>query len=332
MSYRAAIIGCGKIGSEFADDPRVKGIYSHAGAYAAWPETTLVAVCDSDPEKLEGCGERWNVAARYRDPQRMLAEQRPDIVSVCTPDATHYDLIRTAIATPGVRAILTEKPLALELSPAQELVRLAYERGIVLAVNYSRRYANSHLWLKEFLQSGGIGTIQTISGYYTKGTLHNGTHWFDLARFLVGEVSRVWGFDVLKEDSPDPTLDAFLEFYSGASAHLHGCDAKAFTLFEMDLMGTRGRVRALDSGHTLELYDVVDSPHYTGYHTLVLKDKLEDGLHNVLLNAVGDVVRCLNEGGQPRCSGVDGIAALEVALAVRESARLGRPTILGHAA
>jgi predicted dehydrogenase len=241
-------------------------------------------------------------------------------------------LIRNAIATPGVRAILTEKPLALELGAAQELVHLASERGIVLAVNYSRRYANSHVWLKEFLESGGIGTIQKISGYYTKGTLHNGTHWFDLARFLVGEVSRVWSFDVLKEDSPDPTLDAFLEFDSGASAHLHGCDAKAFTLFEMDLIGTRGRVRVIESGHTFEVYHVADSPHYTGYRTLALKDRLEDGLHNVLLHAVGDVVRCLKEGGQPRCTGSDGVAALQIALAVRESARLGRPMILAHAA
>jgi predicted dehydrogenase len=331
MGYRAALIGCGKIGSEFSDDPRVKGVYSHAGAYVARPETTLVAICDSDPEKLERCGERWKVAARYRDPQQMLAGERPDIVSICTPDSTHYDLIRTAIASPGVRAILTEKPLALGLAAAHELVRLASERNIVLAVNYSRRYADSHVWLKEFLKSGGIGIIQTISGFYTKGVLHNGTHWFDLVRFLVGEIAQVWGFDALKEDGDDPTLDAFLELDCGACAHLLGCRAAAFSLFEIDLIGTRGRVRVIESGHTFEMYHVVNSPYYTGYQTLALKDKLEDGMNNVLLHAVGDVVRCLKEGSQLRCSGSDGVAALEIALAVRESARSGRPMILGYA-
>ena len=331
MSYRAAIIGCGKIGSEFADDPRIKGVYSHAGAYASCPETALVAVCDSDQGKLDRCAERWKVEARYRDPRKLLAEQQPDIVSICTPDSTHYELIRSAIATSGVRAVLTEKPLALDLESAQEIVQMASTRRVVLAVNYSRRYADRHIWLKEFLQSGGIGTIQTLGGYYTKGTLHNGTHWFDLSRFLVGEVVRVWGFDALKENGDDPTLDAFLELDCGASAHLLGCRAAAFSLFEMDVIGTRGRVRVIESGHTFEMYHVLDSPYYTGYRTLALKDRLEDGLNNVLLNAVGDVVRCLREGSQPRCSGNDGVAALEIALAVRESARSGRPMILGHA-
>ncbi len=324
MSYRAVLIGCGKIGTEFADDARVKGIYSHAGAYAACSKTTLVAVCDSDPGKLERCGERWNVTARYQDAMQMLDEQRPDIVSICTPDASHYDLIKAAISVPGVRAVLAEKPLAVELESALDLLSLASERGVVLAVNYTRRYAINHIRLREFLKSGGIGTIQTIGGYYTKGTLHSGTHWFDLARFLVGEVAWVQGYDRRKEEGDDPTLDALLGFACGASAYLHACDATAFSIFEMDLIGTSGRVRIVESGHAIEVYHVVDSPHYSGYQTLAQKDRLEGGMEDVLLYAVQDVVRCLEEGGQPRCSGVDGVAALKIAFAVRNSAGDGR--------
>jgi predicted dehydrogenase len=306
----------------------VKGIYSHAGAYAVCPETVLAAVCDRDPAKLERCGERWKVAARFRDAEQLLLEHQPEIVSICTPDSTHYDLIRASLTTAGVRAVLAEKPLALTLEQAEEIVRLAHERRVVLLVNYSRRYVESHIRLKDFLRSGGIGDIQTIGGYYTKGTLHNGTHWFDLARFLVGEVARVWGFDVRKEPGDDPTLDAFLEFDCGASAHLHGCDAKAFSIFEMDLIGTRGRVRVTESGHTIETFHVVNSPHYTGYRTLAQENKLEDGMQNQLLHAVEDLVRCLNEGSQPRCSGADGLAALKIALSVRESARSGHAVTL----
>jgi predicted dehydrogenase len=330
MVYRAAIIGCGMIGSEFDDDPRVNGIYSHAGAYASCPETSLVAICDSDANKVEHCGQRWNVPARYRDSKQMLAEQRLDIVSICTPDETHYDLICAAIATPGVRAVLAEKPLSLELDQTRQVVGLANARGIVLAVNYSRRYAPSHIRLKEFLSSGGIGEIQTVSGFYTKGLLHNGTHWFDLARFLVGEVVRVWGVDVRKENSLDPTLDAFLDFECGASAYLHGCDKTAFSLFEMDLIGTNGRVRVIESGQTIEFFTVVDDSRFTGYKSLMEKNKISDGLHNELLYVVEDVVRCLNESGQPRCSGADGVETLRIALAVRESAQSGRFVTLSY--
>jgi predicted dehydrogenase len=324
MIYRAALVGCGKIGSELADDARVRGIYSHAGAYAACPEIKLAAVCDSDPVKLQRCSERWHVPACYCDPMKMLAEQRPDIVSICTPDATHADLTRAALETPGVRAVLAEKPLATELQAARELVHLAAKRKVVLAVNYSRRYAQSHQKLRELLRSGAIGEIQTVGGYYTKGTLHNGTHWFDLARYLVGEVTRAWGADVRQERGDDPTLDAFLGFASGASAHLQGCDDSSFGIFEMDLIGTRGRVRLVESGHVVETYRVEDSPYCTGYRTLACSQRVAGGLQDVLLHAVEDVVHCLEEGCQPRCAGADGVAALEIAFAVRESARSGQ--------
>src|SRR5438132_5288286 len=115
MVYRTALIGCGKIASAFADDPGFAsaGVCTHAQAYAACEQTQLVAVCDSDVAKLERCGRRWDVAARYRDAGRLLEEQHAEIVSVCTPDATHYELVRVALLAPGVQAVLAEKPLAL---------------------------------------------------------------------------------------------------------------------------------------------------------------------------------------------------------------------------
>jgi predicted dehydrogenase len=325
VTFRAAVIGCGKIGSEFADDPRASGVYSHAGAYVSCRATDLVAVCDADAGKLQACVARWGVAAGYRDARMLLSEQRPDIVSVCTPDHTHFDLISAAIDTPGVRAVLAEKPLALERAQAETLVKRARERGVVLAVNYSRRYDAAHVMLKEWLESGGIGDMQRVGGVYTKGTRHNGTHWFDLARWYAGECVRAWGFDLRGENGPDPTLDAVLQFESGAAGHLQACDAAAFSVFEMDLIGTRGRVRILDSGYRLEVQNVVDSPRYTGYRTLVVDKQTESPMSDLVLHAVDDLARCLNEGGRPRCSGEDGVAALAIALAVSESARTGHP-------
>src|SRR6267143_5411046 len=140
MVYRAALIGCGKIGSEFDDNPRVNGVYSHAGAYTACSATELFAVCDTDPNRLSRSAEKWNVAGTFRDARQMLAETRPDIVSICTPDSTHYELLRAALSTPGVRAVFAEKPLAAELDQANEIVEEAGRRSVLLAVNYTRRY------------------------------------------------------------------------------------------------------------------------------------------------------------------------------------------------
>jgi len=326
MGYRAALIGCGKIGSEFADDPRVEGIYSHAGAYDACSKTTLVAVCDTDLERSNRCGDRWGVAARYSDPKQLLREQQPDIVSICTPDQTHNSLLRVVLESPGVRAVLAEKPLALSVDEAADLVEQARRRGVILAVNYVRRYASSHVKLREFLASRGIGDIQSVSGAYTKGIFHNGTHWFDLARYLVGEIVEVRGIHNRATPSEDPTLDACLKFESGARGYLHGCDAACFTILEMDLLGTLGRVRIVDSGHRIEFYDVRESPYYSGYLNLSSREDLAGGFHNVLLNAVEDLVESLEQKRSPRCSGEDGLAALKIATATHDTASqpLGR--------
>jgi len=61
----------------------------------------------------------------YRtDVAHLLAEQNPDIVSVCTPDATHADILYTVLKTTGVRAVLAEKPLALDVRQARDVFAL----------------------------------------------------------------------------------------------------------------------------------------------------------------------------------------------------------------
>jgi predicted dehydrogenase len=331
MVYRAALIGCGKIASEFADDPgfAASGICTHAQAYAACEHTELVAICDSDAAKLERCGRRWNVAARYRDARSLLEEQHPEIVSICTPDPSHYELVRTVLLMSSVRAVLAEKPLALELGQARELVHLASQRGVVLAVNYLRRYAKRIVELRESLHQGHLGTVRLALGLYTKGTLHSGTHWLDLARYLLGEVVRVTGRNRLQEKGDDPTLDIHLDFEGGAAAELLGCSEDDFSVFEMDLIGTRGRVRLTQSGDVVDVFTVVQDVPSVGYRGLVRQNRTESVLRDALLNVGDDLVRCLRGSAAPRCSGVDAVRALEIGLAAQRSAVTGKPVELG---
>lgn len=323
MSLRVALIGCGKIGSEFADDPLVTGIYTHAGAWRACAGTELVAVCDRDAERVRRCAERHSVADAFIDVDAMLDGVRPDVVSICTPDDSHADVLARVLRQGGVRAVLMEKPLALELGAARELVDMAGRLGIRLAVNYSRRYSAGHQELAQRLRNGTIGTIQCVSGYYTKGTLHNGTHWFDLARMLVGDIAAIRGFDRLGETGDDPTLDVRLDFRGGSSGCLHGLDAGAYSLFEMDILGTQGRVRIVDSGHVFEFSHNGDSPYYTGYRTLLPQGRESGRLEDTLLHAARDLIDSLLADRQPLCSGGDALAALAIGIAARQSAGAG---------
>jgi len=328
MTYSALLIGCGKIGSEFADDPRSRGIYTHAGAYHAHPATRLVAVCDLDPERAERCARRWSVPVWGTDPRRLLEEVTPAIVSLCTPDPTHAALLLAVLQVPSVRAILAEKPLATDLAQALRLLRQARERGVVLVVNYIRRYSPGFQVLKQALTSGALGGIQVVTGYYTKGTLHNGSHWLDLARYLFGEIRRVQAWDRLDEGGEDPSLDVSLEFHSGGYALLRALDTREYSLFEMDILGHRGRARMVDSGHLIERWGVARSERHSGYQVLKAMAPIDGQMNDGTFHALDDLICCLERGGTPKCSAADGVAALAAGLAARASVRLARPVDL----
>src|SRR5215210_6957794 len=120
-TYRAAVIGLGGIGtgrpSSFARYPLLgtSWPHSHVEAYAAYPETEVVAVCDLQETVLEKFHATWGAALpgveTYTDYHEMLAKERVDILSVVTSDHRHSQIVIDA-AEAGVKAILCEKPLA----------------------------------------------------------------------------------------------------------------------------------------------------------------------------------------------------------------------------
>lgn len=326
MGYRAALIGCGKIGSEFADDPLMSGdVFTHAEGYVKCPDTELVAVCDSDPGKLKRCGDRWEVSQRYQSLPEMLANEQLDIVSVCTPDATHFEILKTLLTSPlPLKAILCEKPFVSSNAQAAEVLSLAEQRNVELAVVFLRRYAENIRKLKSFLDQGQLGSIQAIHGWYTKGTLHNGSHWIDLVRFLCGEIEWVEATNELGEEGMDPTLDLRLGLAAGGVASLRACKAELFTVFEMDIMTTRGRIQLLDSGYSIVVSEVQPSERYSGYSELKPIPVNFGDRRNVMLHAVEDLVSSLKTGKSPASTARSAARTLIVSLAAKEAAQSGK--------
>lgn len=310
--FRAALIGCGKIGSSFADDPKVDGVYAHAHAYAEAAGVQLVAVCDADPERARQCGQRWQVDAVYSDHSHMLRDLQPDIVSVCTPDDSHAEVLMQVLHTPSVKGVLAEKPLATDFAAARQLVALAHEKDIRLAVNYSRRYSRGHQQLRQHVAER-LGEVQAVTGFYNKGLLHNGTHWLDLLRFLLGPVQLLACVPGLSPFAGDPAGDASpvltLQLANGAPAVLTGLDAAKFSLFEMEIVGSLGRVRLLDSGYNFEWQIVEESRFFSGYRALGAAQKVPGDMRDVTLLAVRDLLEAVQQARAPLCCGEDALAA-----------------------
>ncbi|MFI5127140.1 MAG: Gfo/Idh/MocA family protein [Candidatus Acidiferrales bacterium] len=323
MTYRAGIVGCGRIGCGFDDDPRRGYVSTHAGTYARTKGIELAALCDLDEKKLERYAEKFGVPGRYADFMQMFTAEKLDIVSICTLSATHLEIARAAVES-GVKAMFCEKPIAESLSAADEMMRLCAEHNVVLLIDHQRRFDPFHQRIAVFLRDGGLGRVQQVTCYYTAGVANTGTHLFDLLRFYLGDVKWAEGRISANASSndADPNIDGWLGFADGTVAAIQACDARAYTIFEIHLLGTKGRLHVTSHGFSVEFDEVRDSGRYSGYRELFPATLPIDagGSHEVMLNGVAHLLDCMETGRKPVSSGEDGRAALEIVCALSQSA------------
>jgi predicted dehydrogenase len=329
--YRAAVVGCGRIGSTIDDevlgDSSIPLPMSHAAGYAESPHAELIAACDPDEAQLRAFGERWGVEALYTDVASMMREARPELVSIATPTAVRCEVSLEAAAA-GAKALFVEKPIAETLADADRIVEACADAGIPLAVNCSRRWDPRQAATLELIEQGAIGDVRAIYGLCPGGLSHMGSHLIDLVCYYA-ESSVKWCVGHI--DSHEAALaDAdvsgcgYLVFANGVRAFIDMVDAGA-TSFELDIVGDTGRVRMLQNGREFELWQRRED---TRRPVLVrVPFPHPQRLQGAILYAIEDLIGCIEGGGEPVCSGADGRHALEVALAVRESERLGNARI-----
>ncbi len=331
MPYRAGIIGCGRIAAGFDDDPRRGYVSTHAGAYIRTPGIELAALCDVDAARVQRSGDKYQVRGRYTDFREMLAHERLDLVSVCTWNDSHREIVEAAAAA-GARTIFCEKPLADSLPAADAMVRACKRAGVLLLVDHQRRFDRFHQQIRESLHQGRLGRIQQVTCYYTAGITNTGSHLLDLLRFLFGEVDWVQAIPSRNPSAnpQDPNLDGWLQFREGPLAALQACDVRDYTIFELNVLGTLGRLRVMSHGFDAQFEEARDSSHFAGYRELYpAKAPLDfDGSREFMLQAVNHLLGCLEGRDRPLCTGEDGRAALELICALRQAAECGRRVCL----
>ncbi len=315
-TYNAAIVGCGRVGCWLDDDPKRRAIWTHAGAYSACSRTRLVALADVDADARNLAAHRWDVDRVYPDLESMLRGERVDILSVCTPSSSHAALVRAAAAA-GVRAVWCEKPMTVSLREAEALLDVA--KACILAVNHIRRWDRAYAVAREWILAGNAGKVLSVTAWYTHGVSNIGSHLFDILRFLIGEAEWVWAAPD-RSGAADPTLSGMVGFAGGVLCQVVGC-GRGFLLFEIDLIGTDGRVRISENGARVEAWAMVESTRYSDYRESGPPTLLWEGEdERRMLTAVEDIVRCLDVGGEAVCAGRDGLKAVELITAFLLSA------------
>ena len=253
---RVGLIGLGRIGSA-VDEGRAEVTLSHAAAYENVLGRAVVAAADPDGGSRARFARARGVSAVYADYLDMFESESLDVVSLCTPSTVRREVIEQAIAC-GVRAILCEKPLAATPGEAEAIRDHVSASGIQLVVNYTRRWDPVVVRLRESLRAGRIGEVQAVTGWYTKGIIHNGTHWLDLVNYLLtGAPQPVRVLGRVADD---------MEVHGNATVHaqlslslngrtipvfIHGADHRSYAIFEVEILGTMGSVALKDLGRRL---------------------------------------------------------------------------------
>ncbi len=164
MTYRCAIVG--------VSGGRANG---HAEAFPTMPRGELVAISTRNEVNLQTFGDKWQVAARYTDYDRMFREEKPDLVLVNTPPNVRLEVLQSAERC-GVAGLIVEKPLALQSEDYLELCRFAGTATTKVAINHQLHFHPRRQYLQNLVESGSIGEIQSLAASARMNMAYQGTH------------------------------------------------------------------------------------------------------------------------------------------------------------
>src|SRR6201984_3017756 len=190
-------IGCIGAGFIMAD------VQLSAYAMAHFP---VVAIASRQAEKAAEVARRWKIHTVHQTPQELIEDPNVEIVDIAFPPDQQPELIRHALKQKHVRAILAQKPLAINFGQAKAIVEEATATDKVLSVNQNMRFDQSMRVLKQLLEHNELGRLvlgtiemraiphwQPFLASYDRLTLLNmSIHHLDVLRFLFGEPSEIY--------------------------------------------------------------------------------------------------------------------------------------------
>lgn len=343
MKY--ALIGCGRIAVN-----HIKAALNN--------HLEICAVCDVKPEAMEALLAKYGLEKdeairRYTDYKELLSAEKPALVSIATESGIHAEIALACIDA-GVNVII-EKPMAMSMADADELIRRSEEKGVKVSACHQNRFNVAVQELRRALEAGRFGKLSHGSihvrwnrdrGYYDqapwRGTwaqdggclMNQCIHGIDLLRWMMGdEVEEVYG--VTKQQFHDYLQCedigmAVVKFKNGAVGTIEGTtNVYPKNLEEtLYLFGQTGTVKlGGTSTNNIDVWDFADEGE---------EDSKNKGLQEATSNVYGnghtslfaDMIEAIEQDRKPYVDAVAGRNALEMILAIYQSAATGKPVRL----
>ncbi len=277
---RGGIVGCGAVAN-----------LAHIPGWRSAKNTEIVAACDSNEEAAIKTAKHWGIPGIYQDFTEMLRKEKLDFIDICTPPQTHYQITIQALKA-GLH-VLVEKPMAFNVSQADEMITAAREHGVKICVAHSRLFSPIIQKAKKLVDKGAIGNLLMLDIHIfgaSEKFLENQKHWCHnlplpgglfhevashpiyLALSFVNNIHSVkaiarktCSFPWVRADE----LKVLLEGENGSCAFTV-CFNSPEDLFTMDLFGTKGHIRIDHITQSMWL----KRPRSTRFHDLIL-DRLD---------------------------------------------------------
>jgi len=329
-----AVIGTGFMGS----------LYTRIASQMAGVK--VIALCDLLAERVEPLAKEVQAVAYVGERYRQMLEEHPEIdaVFVCTPEDSHVDPALAALE--AGKHILVEKPLAMSVRDAENVVEIARQKGVITMMCYTLRFDPRYYAMKQAIADGEIGEIihiyarrnsplailQRLRGR-VQGPFWVGVHDIDVMRWVTGkDVVRVFAIKSEKriEDwDVNAAFLALLTFENGVIAGLENAWGTSAvparpqrTSFEV--AGTAGliEVRSYEQGVMIYREGKASSPD------TVYMPVLYGGVTGVYRDQIAYFIRCLKEGRPSDIPLEEGLKGVMVAEAIMISADQRKDIVL----
>ncbi|MEA3403829.1 MAG: Gfo/Idh/MocA family oxidoreductase [Armatimonadota bacterium] len=224
MAVRIGFVGCGGIAN------------AHMRNLAKIEDAEMVAFSDIVEEKAEAAAEEYGGRA-FATHEAMYDSVEMDAVYICLPPFAHED--QEIMAAEAGMAIFVEKPIGLSMAKVREIEAAIERAGVINCVGYHWRYHDTARWAQEALEGE---TIAMVLGWWMGGLpgvawwrvkeqsggqiVEQTTHIVDMARYLAGDVERVYAEMALRamtdvENISVPDVGTVnLRFESGAVGNI----------------------------------------------------------------------------------------------------------------
>jgi 1,5-anhydro-D-fructose reductase (1,5-anhydro-D-mannitol-forming) len=294
----------------------------------------VVAVMSSDAERGRAYAAANGIPQSYDSVEALLADPAVEIVYISTTNELHK--AQTLAAAAAGKHVLCEKPLAMTVADAREMVEACRAAGVVMATNHHLRNAATHRAMRDAIKAGRIGRplfARVFHAVYlpphlqgwritTPGagggvTLDITVHDADTLRFVLDDdpleaVAMSQSAGMAAEDLEDGNM-GILRFRSGLLAQVHEAFTTKFAGTGFEVHGTEGSLIARGVMTQQPVGEVM-------LRTAAGEERLQVEPENLYERAIRLFHAAVRDEGQPAATGEDGVWSLATAIAVRDAA------------